>query len=714
MNDRQIIESLLRLNQVNRVVHLGESAWQDVLAAIRPDTACCLPPAGGAAPELCVVGALPAASNHRELLDQVRRACDAVLLTEPMCAQLGVHNGFTDDWVPVEVTTARPATLFLRKRGRFDAFKLGCSYGGGMIRLNRVIRPADNTPPTVVTIMDYPDDEKYNRMCMIWMKRVRLHAPDARVVILTARGLPPVLRSFFARYDNVSVQPAKRRNLGEYDHFNLAVKLYNLACFETPFIFLDADMFVLSDLSYLWARRHYKPWIGVDDQTTLLGISAPFPHLNSGLQVVADPGFYDYDLIIQCFNAHGRHFICNGEDQALLFDYFRSIGYDYRHPEINPGWNSCSRYTALARDEQGRWRGTTRNLPESYPVHIVHYWNGACRPWHIGCPLYAEESRALQVEAIESSVTPPPRRQDKLLRVHVLNAAPECLRQAGLHPFYPLPAWQVVWASAPDEADFIYWHLDPQNSKRDYDTLIYKYSALFKSAENRFVMSTPHLRPGFLYLHGALSFTPYPQYDCKTNRLSNVIAVPYLLDGADLALAGDEAFVQTCRAMTKTDDLSFAQAVEPLARSGVKPSSGLSLRSLPLRRSALAVLEAGRRDAQFRAALKHIAQSRFYLHVHGYEDVPLLLYWALRLGTVPIVVNLPDPPFAEECAWEEFALFPVPGQSLDALLTSAGRDYAARRCKAIWFADNYCGLEACNMKLVELYLAPRRAPERNG
>ena len=77
-----------------------------------------------------------------------------------------------------------------------------------------------------------------------------------------------------------------------------------------------------------------------------------------------------------------------GTDQAVLYRYFRSIGYDYTHPEIGPEWNSCAGVTKLTRRD-GLWTGRTLGLRADHDVFLVHYWS-QFKPWLIGCPVYAD------------------------------------------------------------------------------------------------------------------------------------------------------------------------------------------------------------------------------------------------------------------------------------------------------------------------------------
>jgi hypothetical protein len=156
---------------------------------------------------------------------------------------------------------------------------------------------------------------------------------------------------------------------------------------------------VLGDLNDLWQRRHAKPWIGIDHQyiPSVPRTHRP-PFLNSGLQLVSDPAFYDLGAILAAQNAVvplSKHkeipkadmFPCPGQDQAVLFRYFRTIGYDYTHPEIGPAWNSAAAATKVWR-EGDEWKARTFDLAQNYDVHIIHYWD-RFKPWAIGCPIFA-------------------------------------------------------------------------------------------------------------------------------------------------------------------------------------------------------------------------------------------------------------------------------------------------------------------------------------
>jgi hypothetical protein len=208
---------------------------------------------------------------------------------------------------------------------------------------------------------------------------------------------PPFIATEHHKAADIEVVQGRRFDVG-HPHFNLQFKLPNLSSLTFPFLYLDADMYVLGDLNYLWQRRAAKPWIAIDHQRIPIDPRTHrSPFLNSGLQLVSNPKFYDLDAILAVQNAvvplskfrevrKAEMFSGPGHDQAVLHRYFTTIGYDYTHPEIGLGWNSCAGITDVWQ-ENGQWKAHTRTLAENHEVFIIHYWD-QFKPWVIDCPIY--------------------------------------------------------------------------------------------------------------------------------------------------------------------------------------------------------------------------------------------------------------------------------------------------------------------------------------
>jgi hypothetical protein len=246
----------------------------------------------------------------------------------------------------------------------------------------------------IVTIMNYDAaDVRTALMCGMWMDCVQRANPGAVVTVIVGRPLHDGLRRHFERFGNVRIvrgvyDPQAPVLRSRKTMHNIYFKLYQLASLREPFLYLDADIAVLESLDYLWERRHAKPWIGIDHPKNVPGHTGERVFLNSGVQIVGDPDFYDYERIVACARTHGFRFAIPGTDQASLWTYFRGIGYDYTHPEIGTEWNACAGFVDLRRDDTGRWRGRVHGLEPIHDVYVNHYWY-PFKPWLIGCPLYA-------------------------------------------------------------------------------------------------------------------------------------------------------------------------------------------------------------------------------------------------------------------------------------------------------------------------------------
>jgi hypothetical protein len=248
----------------------------------------------------------------------------------------------------------------------------------------------------VVSIMDYPREPHLARMCYAFLDSVI--ANGAESVTLLFETHEPIIAPEHRRAADIEVVRGRSVDV-RHPHFNLRFKLPNLAALTYPFLYIDADTFVLDDLTPLWDRRRDKPWIGVNHQWVPSDARTHRdPFLNSGVQLVGDPDFYDLDAILSAQNAVvplTRHaevpkremFATPGQDQAVLFRYFRSIEYDYTHPAVGPEWNSCAGVTDIRR-EGDHWCGHTRGLNPDHDVRIVHYWS-QFKPWAIDCPVFA-------------------------------------------------------------------------------------------------------------------------------------------------------------------------------------------------------------------------------------------------------------------------------------------------------------------------------------
>jgi len=245
----------------------------------------------------------------------------------------------------------------------------------------------------IVTIMNYNEKHhNYIKMCKIFIKLVKKYNPDCNLIILYECSIAKSITEYAANFTSISFVKKKSAKDSWSDQHNIRFKLFNLTQLTEPFIFLDSDIFCLSSLEHLWSKRNDQPFIGVNHQH-ILGHTTKFKFkfLNSGVQIVGDPDWYQFDNFRKTHKKHRGKLNCRGFDQAHIFRYCKDINYDYTHKDIGYGWNSCARYGHVTNIE-GEWSCVYKgpkdiDAPKEYTVHLNHYW-WDFKPWKINCPIF--------------------------------------------------------------------------------------------------------------------------------------------------------------------------------------------------------------------------------------------------------------------------------------------------------------------------------------
>lgn len=242
----------------------------------------------------------------------------------------------------------------------------------------------------IVTIFDY-DVGKKNHILMLQMliNSIKYQCKTQKYTLYVITKQPNTISKLDS---NIKVLQLNEFKTDKKIHKNIISKLYNLCNLDFEFIFLDYDMYVCSDLTFLWGKRKDKPFIGTVHQKNICGTKGTHTtensdFLNSGLQIVSDPDFLNYKEIFQFGEKMNFDFPVSGFDQALLHCYFKSIRYDFTHKDIGCEWNSCAGYGVVNIDDDYNFQITYKNQKEQYPVMINHYWD-EFKPWNINCPIF--------------------------------------------------------------------------------------------------------------------------------------------------------------------------------------------------------------------------------------------------------------------------------------------------------------------------------------
>lgn len=209
-------------------------------------------------------------------------------------------------------------------------------------------------PKDLLTIFNYPNDEKYNLMLHTWLRMASINSEGFNIKILSSNEPNDYIKKLKETY-NFEWVICDHYN-GEYfdenesifRKHNITFKLWNIYKNENPFVFVDVDAFILKDINEIWKYKDDKPFIGINHQLIPNHTeNEPMFFLNSGVLIVSDPSFINYEEIIK----NRGELLCKGTDQAILFSHFKKINYDYTHHKIRYEWNSCAGYCEIYKND---------------------------------------------------------------------------------------------------------------------------------------------------------------------------------------------------------------------------------------------------------------------------------------------------------------------------------------------------------------------------
>lgn len=254
----------------------------------------------------------------------------------------------------------------------------------------------------IVTVFNYPNDTKYNVMFKIWMTqalRCKSNSTCIKDIIVLTKALNTDLEDYIKKlncsYVKIKVcDQFKLINPPEHRwHHNVGFKLFNICNEKEPYIFIDADaIFIttsLDDTVAIAIASKDHPVIGVNHQTIPRHTDAfNFRFINTGFLIVSKPEFLDFHTILNT----PIKYKCPGTDQLLIYNYFRVINYDYTHPLIDWGWNSCAGFKKILPSGIC----VSDGIKEQHTIHVLHYWD-EFKPWMTRCEVYDSFTNDIKV-----------------------------------------------------------------------------------------------------------------------------------------------------------------------------------------------------------------------------------------------------------------------------------------------------------------------------
>lgn len=259
----------------------------------------------------------------------------------------------------------------------------------------------------ILTIFNYDWADKHYVLLRMWISQINLYNDlNLRIIILSEHDEPNNIKRLHNEYqfEWVVLKSRSRMNSKLLDHHNVKFKMWNLCRWTNPYIFIDVDAIIFSNISHLVNASQTKPWIGVNHQSIPRHTEGMPPFLNGGLQIVSNPRYFSYNSFTSILD----ELLCPGAEQALIFSYFKKYGYDYVHPAVTFNWNACAGYTKI-HFVNGRWQCysvsqciinkslNSNTILEGDAIHINHYWD-EFKPWKIRCPMYRHYLKIVKSE----------------------------------------------------------------------------------------------------------------------------------------------------------------------------------------------------------------------------------------------------------------------------------------------------------------------------
>jgi hypothetical protein len=239
--------------------------------------------------------------------------------------------------------------------------------------------------------MDYsvPASQEFNmnyyNMTKIWLKRVVDHAPECRVELLYVNeefgneNINSLFRqdykNFLNNFNNVYLK--KIKPLGySYNHRNVNHKAtydYKHAVWheEAPYIFLDTDLFIFSDIKNFYSQVGDAPFVATGHGSYHRKQERA---LNGGFYYMGKTGYVDAFKAMEVFE---KEFPDNPTlDQNVLFAYVKSLGHDpFVVPEAER-WNWYGKESKIEK-VNGEYKAFDERGEAIFGAHFF----GSYRPW---------------------------------------------------------------------------------------------------------------------------------------------------------------------------------------------------------------------------------------------------------------------------------------------------------------------------------------------
>lgn len=252
----------------------------------------------------------------------------------------------------------------------------------------------------IVTIMNYNwSEKKYIDMCYSWIYQAKLWLSKFDTIfICSEHTIPKKISNYFLSVGapiKFMIMPRFKTNeclhfgVGNIDpvsNHNFLFKLYNTTNINFPYLFIDADAFIIDyidELRHIFESSKDSVFF-IDHETNIPRETDFLPRfINSGVFIMNDPNhtvynwkkIYEYAKRINFTPKFSNGIVIPGTDQAIIKSYLDYIKYDYVHQDFGTEYNVSSvMANEWEQDLNSNRKYTTLKNNPNKKCKIIHYW----------------------------------------------------------------------------------------------------------------------------------------------------------------------------------------------------------------------------------------------------------------------------------------------------------------------------------------------------
>lgn len=238
------------------------------------------------------------------------------------------------------------------------------------------------------------------------------------------------------------------------------------------------------------------------------------------------------------------------------------------------------------------------------------------------------------------------------MKLSYFNCEPDIFKDPVLGRPFSNNIENIILTNNHDESDYIFCYLDYLNCNEDFEKI--KITNLYKKYEKKFVFYSMHDNPIFAYKNKSINILCQP----LNNDISNIIVSPLQMRHFEWEIINDISFIERCRKINKTIDLTFIGQTNYANRLKIINTNYGDLKTnFKSKGSIYSVTNKNERIKILKDFYTEISHSKFNFAPRGVGSMSFRFYQSLMVGTIPILSGHYQLPFEDKIDYDEICIF---------------------------------------------------------